>query len=449
MVNKKIFVTLALCLISGLFGSGLLAYNTGDYRTKWGGLWETPDLWQVYNGSAWVNANAVPSPNLNTDIYIQSNLTCYTPLVLSARMIISSQLYIRNGLLINPGAEVELGVLRIGADAQVTNNGSILASTRNASITLEGGAIMENNSSLISSSNRFAFNALANSKVIMGEDGNISGDGNFSSGYGAQLEIAHPLGLDGALTLSGNEVFNQNYFVFNGQENQITGESMPDTALGLVFDNPATVTLSQSIDVVNEILLTSGTTLDTGLSIIGSDYHGSGIFNMEEGSTLYTANPQGISSTGNTGAIQVGERNYHSSANYGFNGDEAQQVGIFVTAPDTDPNGGSIVNSIIVDNPAGVDFDGSLVIQEDIIVNSGTATGNLEIDGEDSWVDGINSSYYYQVLKPMGCISAITALKRIPITICLIISAVSGTSAETSLALNASPSIGMPMMMPK
>lgn len=404
-VRIRTLRTFILCLAVLCSATGLIAFENGDYRSKWGGTWETPALWETYNGSAWVNANSIPPVNISGSVFVRHNLSCYSDLNLTGKIEITNQLYLRSGsrLVINPGADLSLmGNLRLDDQALLINDGEILVSGNNRSITLEAGSVFTNNASLHSTGNRFSFNQLSSSTLILGKQGSITGSGSFTANHHCTIQIAHPQGLDGAIGLGGNENFDQVYFVFNGTEPQITGTSMPTSALGIVFANPAGTFLSQNISIVEEVLVTQGSTLDFGTNILNRAYWGAGHFIMETGSTLYTAHPQGISSTGEVGSVRLTQRDFSSYGNYGFNGNQPQEISNFTTVPATDPEGRVVVGNIIVDNDAGVSFNDPLLILEQVIVNSGTAVGNVQIDGNESLVDGIDSSYYYHRFEPNG-----------------------------------------------
>jgi len=85
------------------------------------------------------------------------------------------------------------------------------------------------------------------------------------------------------------------------------------------------------------IEVASGTTLDFGTSELG----GEGLFVLNEGATLATANEGGIDSTIQTG----GDVTLDEGANYTFNGTTAQVTGTLMP---------TIVNDLVIDNEAGV-----------------------------------------------------------------------------------------------
>ena len=396
----RIMLILALVLLSGQ----IFAVTTGDYRTKWGGDWENTQLWEVYNGTGWVNATTIPAQPITGTVYIRHYIGTTSRIDLRGSLIISAEFQLRGSaeLTVNPGATLSLGVLRVTSGTKLTNNGAITTQTNSPSLTVEAGGTLSNYAAITGSSTRFAFNALSNSIINFGDRGSIAGQGSFTAGYGSTMNIAHPQGMDGALSLTGQKNISPAYYTFCGTTPQFTGQSLPQEVLGIVFSNPTGTTLSTNIKAVYEVKVSAGSTLNTGLSIIDQAWYGSGHFVMEPNSTLVSAHPDGISSTSKTGSIQLGTRDYSSYGNYTFNGSTAQTVGNFVTIPETSPDGRTIVHSITVDNLAGVSFTNPILIKDVVTVKDGTAIGNVAIEGYLSLIDGFNSSYYYHRIDPNG-----------------------------------------------
>ena len=91
------------------------------------------------------------------------------------------------------------------------------------------------------------------------------------------------------------------------------------------------------------IEVAGGTTLDFGVSQLG----GNGLFILNEGATLATANEGGIDSTLQT----TGKDSLSKGANYTFNGTTAQVPGMLL--PDS-------IGTLTIANPAGVSFNDTL-----------------------------------------------------------------------------------------
>ena len=94
---------------------------------------------------------------------------------------------------------------------------------------------------------------------------------------------------------------------------------------------------------------------------------GSGSFVMQAGSTLRICNPDGISATGATGAIQLtGTRTYSPDASYAYNGGEAQFTGAGLP---------SQVRSLTVNNAAGLTVNnGGIRVAQTVALTSGNLT---------------------------------------------------------------------------
>jgi hypothetical protein len=146
-----------------------------------------------------------------------------------------------------------------------------------------------------------------------------------------------------------------------------------------VFDKDTTqnVTLN-NVDFSNggfPIEVAAGTTLDFGLSEVGGD----GLFMLNTGAAIATANAAGIDSTiKTTGAVTLSD-----SASYIFNGTDAQITGFLM--PDT-------VMNLTIDNAAGVVLSQSTVINGVLRLVAGvfdnTISFTLGPDGSISYEGG-------------------------------------------------------------
>ncbi|MDF2454546.1 MAG: thrombospondin type 3 repeat family [Cytophagaceae bacterium] len=67
-----------IVLLSVLWMTTAYSQVTGDYRSKASGDWANTSTWEVYNGSAWVNATAVPDGTNESDannVYLEAGYT--------------------------------------------------------------------------------------------------------------------------------------------------------------------------------------------------------------------------------------------------------------------------------------------------------------------------------------------------------------------------------------
>ncbi|HOH46923.1 MAG TPA: FlgD immunoglobulin-like domain containing protein [Candidatus Cloacimonadota bacterium] len=403
--------TFLFCLL------GLSAQTAGDYRTKWAGNFDDLARWEFHNGNTWVNATTLPATPFTGTLYIRHQTDLYRNFTVLGNIIIagngnSIRFRVMDGgvFTLAPAARMEFDNIYIAPGGVLINNGTMTATVKNSALSIQANGELINNGIIntatgnqISLQITMASSGVDNPAIFTsGPEGSVSGSGSFNANYNSVINIANPGGVDEALHLSEGNSFAGAHFTFNGDTPQITGSTMPPSALGIVFSNPAGTALSQDINIVNEVLVTPGSTLNFGFSVLKRDYYGAGVFTMTAGATIYTAHPQGISSSMDHGSVQLTIRNFNSSANYGFNGQEPQEVEDFQTQPAVDPEGRVVVGNLIVENEAGVNFSNPILVEGTVVVNTGTATGDVQIDGDESFVDGINSSYYYHSFEANG-----------------------------------------------
>ncbi|MES2386460.1 MAG: T9SS type A sorting domain-containing protein [Bacteroidota bacterium] len=189
-----------------------------------------------------------------------------------------------------------------------------------------------------------------------------------------------------AQALSGNSVVN----VWTGTYSDIdaisvgTGKSLIING-GNVTQN-SNFTVSGTIDLSAYALITTGT------------------FTLNANSTLITANVNGITSVGPTGAVQATIRNFngtggHNSGNFIFNSTSTQTCGAGVPA---------IVNNLTVNNPLGVTLSNNTQVNGDLDITNGpintgtgntltlngTLTGGSSISGTTLTLNSASISYY-------------------------------------------------------
>ncbi|REJ84308.1 MAG: T9SS C-terminal target domain-containing protein [Bacteroidetes bacterium] len=123
----------------------------------------------------------------------------------------------------------------------------------------------------------------------------------------------------------------------------------------------------------------NGSILDLGTSFP----EGSGSFTVSSGGALIMASPQGITSSGATGNVQVtGTRTYSSSANYTFDGEVSQVTG----------NGlPSTVNNLTINNPTDVILTNTVSVSGILTMQNGKfITGIRELIVTNSSTSSIN-----------------------------------------------------------
>ena len=134
---------------------------------------------------------------------------------------------------------------------------------------------------------------------------------------------------------------------FNGTTNQIFSKSGGTISKTNAGNSKATVKFS----------VLENASLDFGESVLDGDAS----FAVERGAKLITANAQGISTTGATGAIQVtGTRTYSSEADYEYNGSARQVTGTGLPL---------VVRRLIIDNSSGVETEAGVMLSKPIAIN--------------------------------------------------------------------------------
>ncbi|WP_400194333.1 FG-GAP-like repeat-containing protein [Hymenobacter sp. B81] len=139
------------------------------------------------------------------------------------------------------------------------------------------------------------------------------------------------------------------------------------TYRNITITSAGNATLSADVTVTGNLEVNAGATLNTGCARI----LGSGSFTLADGATLQVCDPDGISTTGATGAVQVsGTRTFSPAADYGFNGTTAQRTGTGLPAQ---------VNTLLINNPAGVTLSAPTAVTK-VLTLSGP--GDLLLNGQ-------------------------------------------------------------------
>lgn len=390
--HKRRLILLWLILIAAF---ALNAQNLGDYRSIYGGTTFTnPAGWQVYGTSGWQNATAAPATPFAKTIYLEHSSTVNQNFTLSGSLIMG-----RNGSLtvqagrqftINAGASLALAKLSVNGDGRVINRGSVSSAILGAQIILNPtgsmGSILENYGTinLLDDNRTNTYNLYLNSnaRLISGENGKIIGDGSVASNEsGVYFEIANPGGYDEAIQLEGPNSVRQAHYLFNGTRDQVSGLLLPDPVFSLTISNPSIFRLSKDIALNpwqnSYFHIVSGSTVEMGSFIVYSQNWGNASFRLDEGATIFTAHPEGISSEVLNqkiylGCIQTNDASYSSGANYGYNGSQPQVSGNFYTTPQN-----NTINNLIVENTNGLTLTNPLNV-------TGTITGSQYIVNDET-----------------------------------------------------------------
>ncbi len=160
------------------------------------------------------------------------------------------------------------------------------------------------------------------------------------------------------------------------------GGKIPAQNQSVEIVNGATVTLTSNITNRNKSTIINGN-LVCGNYILS----GSGDFILAGGGTLQIGSANGISTSGSTGNIQMtGTRTFNQYANYVYNGSVAQVTG----------NGlPSSVNSLTINNAAGVTLYNNITVSGTLNLNNGnlfTNSNNLSLGTSVTNLGVLNSS---------------------------------------------------------
>jgi len=386
-----------------IFSAHLHAQAVGDYRTQASGNWSDNTIWQIYNGSTWVNFGTPPNGTqvitvLSTDsVYVDVPVSISDSLIQQGIIepVDSLTLTIADGGILKydrdegtlpkciwaegstllmtgvtstapedrdqdyydltfntPGLmsnlNMNLNNNTIRGDIRVLNTGeynnrwylTTALANDTSIVTVMGDVLVDNgNLSVQGTSN-------ANTTFIVHHYGNINvTGGNFSISRGSQ---------GGGTTT---------WYLYEGDFSMSNATTQSSTATPggakFVFAKQGTqvLTLGEGNALTAlPIEVSSGTTLNMGTSALA----GSGIFIADSGATIWTALTGGVN---DIFAAVTGEVTLENKSCYGFTGSEAQVTGTMM--PDS-------VGGLIINNAAGV-----------------TLTQETLIDGVLRLVDGV------------------------------------------------------------
>ena len=191
---KSIFLrnTIKRYVISLLFfvlSFPLLAQVTGDYRSKATGNWGSSSTWQMYNGTAWVNATSYPGQNSNV-----GTVTIGSGNTVTLNVDITS--YIIDKLIIGDesGGDDTLslpknGVLTVNIMLVAVQSDGVLTWEGNADLHLPEDAIIYNNGGVIDTDK----NCNNSQRIYLGtrEFSSCKGNGNYEFSFD-EIEAALP-----------------------------------------------------------------------------------------------------------------------------------------------------------------------------------------------------------------------------------------------------------------
>ena len=198
--------------------------------------------------------------------------------------------------------------------------------------------------------------------------------GNFTM-TGGDLRLTNNAGVTGILDVGGN-------FTHSGGTIRENGDGVGE----IVFSRTGTQLYTSGGTLLNTINISvnSGSILQMGTGASPSIFSGSiGTFTLSSGATLGITSPDGITSSGATGNVQVtGTRTYSTGASYTYNGSGAQASGDGLPVAAITGNltiaSGSIVTATnaIIENST-ITVNGTLIpgVSTQVMSGTGTLTG--------------------------------------------------------------------------
>jgi phage baseplate assembly protein gpV len=391
--------TIVVALIAILFASYTFGQTKGDFRTATplaGGNWYDASSWQTYDGTNWVAASTTPTGSENITIQTGDSVVCNFPVVITGHLTNFGKINDSGQLTISKGGIYEHAYSGGSVPTATWDDGSTILfsgvtstnpsnanqdfynviwncpnQTFNANLGWNGNTIHGDITVISTGSGRWQMTApsasvpsvsvtingniyvkggafssngtsTSNSTVVINTLGNIFvTGGNFSVSRGSQggtgttsWYITGNLSMENATTQNSNSTGAK--FIFNGKSDTLTlGSGNTLTAL--------------------PIEVASGTTLNMGMSQLA----GSGIFTVDSGATLATANLALDSCFAST---MTGVVTLSSKANYTFNGAVAQATG--TRLPTT-------VANLTINNPAGVVLTQATTINDTLFLMNG------------------------------------------------------------------------------
>ena len=377
------------------------AQDEGDFRTRDSGDWSDPQIWETFNGSAWV-ATANPPTGSETitvgadgradSVYVDAAMTITGHLINQGEVESAGQLTIGDGgtyehardegqIPISTWAEgstllmtgvvaeapedrnqayhhivfntpdlqsnlnMDLDSVTVSGDIHVIDTGvarwylTSVEATDSATIEILGDVIVENGA--------FSVQGTGNGQTtfIVNHYGDIMvTGGNFSISRGSQ-----PGGTTTWYLHEGD-------FTMSNAMTQ-SSTSLPGGAR-FVFtaDGTQTLDLGENIEFsALPIEVAGGTTLDMRSSRLG----GGGVFVLNEGAGIMTALPGGVAEIF---ADVVAEVTLEEGSSFTFNGDQAQVTSTLMP---------TVVQDLTIDNPEGVTLSQATTINGTLTLESG------------------------------------------------------------------------------
>jgi hypothetical protein len=350
------------------------------YRSLTTGDWESPATWeQQHNGSVWVAATSYPGGTLSY---------CGAPLatIRNGHTVTMDQHESFGSVVVEDGGE-----LILGQDPNLKKSfGLEVIATH--TLTVESGGTLN----------------------LRGETGLVRGAGDFVLQSGATIYIGSDLGIsktkdEGNVINSGLRHFNPGAtYIYNGTQNQVPGDGLPETFENLTVDNPDGVTLDGNYQVEGTLNLLDGIIFTNGnVLIVVNDDPGSVTGGSQE-SYVRGKLQRFISALGGTYLFPVGNNPYTPVTIDFASGSDPGALTVSTTATDHPQVATSELNaSQSVNRQWNIEVVSGLEdVTYDATFNWITGDEDAGFDETKSYVGKYNSSWTY---PQMGTRSATSA----------------------------------------
>lgn len=339
------------------------------FRSKQSGNWTTVSTWESsLDNISWNNATSTPTSSDATitiqtghSVTITSNISFDGTVIQSGATLQLSQgtsATLANGsgvdldcfgTFLNSGTITWTGTMTVSG-TYIHNNTSSSGNALDAA-TLSSGStwIYRNSSSAVSASGRTFFNLYFEStsgtySVSISGSNALTVNGDFIIGASVVLTNA----MTGTNVFAGN--FENNGTLTNSSGTQVYSFTGAGKTIGgttatafetLIIASSASITLGSNISILSGFTGTNNGILNCGTYSIS----GAGTFTLASGSTIITANANGMTNT-----VTTGVKNLSSGANYEFQGNS---TGIFSTTPTANTVNNLTINSLVGDVSLG------------------------------------------------------------------------------------------------
>lgn len=201
---KTVFLFFLLLLLFGV--NQCTAQTNGDYRTKKSGVWTDTSVWEIYNGTTWVNA--IHYPTYRSGVITIEN---------------------RDSLIIDTSLDVDQLVINMGNLILNVHGALNLKNAAGDDLLCEGGNLNINGGALNFKGN----SSLVNNGTVKFNNGKITGSGAFTNNSEFAINAALLFPDSVKLVLNTGSIYGEGSLKIFGTFNQKSGDiTLPLTVAG-------------------------------------------------------------------------------------------------------------------------------------------------------------------------------------------------------------------------